>query len=264
MDSSQLLAGLVCAVLCGALGWWVPALIARIPEPEAEPEPEDERDLASPAEPTAGTDDRTLFSAELPPAPEKQLYADIAARPRLALWSAIAAAVAGAGLGAAVGWSGALVYLVPAVPVGVALFVVDWRTTLLPSWVIKPAYPVLVVLILLAALLDRDVTSLERAAWGWLVVGGWFLGFWFLTGGGGWGYGDVRLSGLLGLALGYLGWAEAVGGLLLIFLCGAVGAVVLAVSRRSLRARLPYAPYMLVGAWLGIVLAPSFATGLGY
>jgi leader peptidase (prepilin peptidase)/N-methyltransferase len=254
VDSSQLLAGLVCAVLCGALGWWVPALIARIPEPEPEPQ----------TEAAAGTEDRTLFSAELPPAPVKQLYADIAARPRLALWSAIAAAVTGAGIGGAVGWSGALVYLVPAVPVGVALFVVDWRTTLLPSWVIKPAYPALVVLILVAALLDRDATSLERAAWGWLVVGGWFLAFWFLTGGGGWGYGDVRLSGLLGLSLGYLGWAETFGGLMLIFLCGAVGAVVLAVSRRSLRARLPYAPYMLIGAWLGIVLAPSLATGLGY
>jgi leader peptidase (prepilin peptidase)/N-methyltransferase len=95
-------------------------------------------------------------------------------------------------------------------------------------------------------------------------VGGWFLGFWFLTGGGGWGYGDVRLAGLLGLALGYLGWAETVGGLILIFLCGAAGAVVVAVTRRSLRARLPYGPYMLIGAWLGIVLAPSLASGLGY
>jgi leader peptidase (prepilin peptidase)/N-methyltransferase len=253
VDSSQLLAAVLCAVLCGALGWGVPELISRIPEPEPETVPE--------AEPG---DDRALFSSELPPAPPKELYVDIAARPQLALWSALAAAVAGAGIGAAVGCSGALVYLVPFVPVGVALFVVDWRTTLLPSWIIKPAYPVLVALILLAALIDQDATSLERAAGGWLVVGGWFLVFWLVTRGGGWGYGDVRLSGLLGLALGYLGWAEALGGLMLIFLSGAVGAVFLAVARRTLRARLPYGPYMLLGAWLGIVLAPSLATALGY
>ena len=163
------------------------------------------------------------------------------------------------------GWSGALVYLVPFVPVGVALFVVDWRTTLLPSWIIKPAYPVLVVLILVAALLDRDLASLERAGWGWLIVGGWFLVFWLLTRGGGWGYGDVRLSGLLGLALGYLGWAETIGGLLLIFLCGAGGAVVIAVTPalaagpaalRALHAgRAP--------GW-GSCSRPSLATGLGY
>jgi leader peptidase (prepilin peptidase)/N-methyltransferase len=146
----------------------------------------------------------------------------------------------------------------------VALFVVDWRTTLLPSWIIKPAYPALVILIFLATVIDGNLTSFERAGWGWFVVGGWFLVFWFLTGGGGWGYGDVRLSGLLGLALGYLGWAETLGGLLLIFLCGAVGAVVVGFARRSLRARLPYGPYMLFGAWLGIVLAPTLATQMGY
>ena len=263
MDSSQLLAAVLCAVLCGALGCGVPLLISRIPEPEPEPEPEPRPEPQPEAAPEPGAD-RALFSAELPPAPPKELYTDIAARPRLALWSALAAAVAGAGIGAVVGWSGALVYLVPFVPVGVALFVVDWRTTLLPSWIIKPTYPALVVLILVAALIDRDLSSLERAAWGWLIVGGWFLVFWLVTRGGGWGYGDVRLSGLLGMALGYLGWAEAIGGLMLMFVCGAVGAVFLAVSRRSLRARLPYGPYMLVGAWLGIVLAPSLATALGY
>ncbi len=250
-------------MLCGALALRVPALIARIPEPEPEPEPE-------PAEPagaesaTEPASERALFSTELPPAPPKELYVDIAARPRLALWSALAAAVAGGGIGGAVGWSGALVYLVPCVPVAVALFVVDWRTTLLPSWIIKPAYPALVVLIFLATVIDGHLDSLERAGWGWFVVGGWFLVFWFLTGGGGWGYGDVRLSGLLGLALGYLGWAETLGGLLLIFLCGAVGAVVVGFARRSLRARLPYGPYMLFGAWLGIVLAPTLATQMGY
>ena len=107
-------------------------------------------------------------------------------------------------------------------------------------------------------------SSLERAGWGWLLLGGWFLLFWLVTGGGGWGYGDVRLAGLLGPALGYLGWAELVGGLLLIFVCGAVGAVALVVRSRSMRARLPYGPYMLVGAWLGVVLGPWLASALGY
>lgn len=254
MDSSQLLAAAVCLGACGALGWFVPVLIARIPEPEPE---------SLPKQP--GTPEETkLFSAELPPAPTKEPYAAIAAGPRLALASALASAVAGAGIGAAVGWSGALLYLVPFVPVAVALFVVDSRTTLLPSWLIKPAYPVLVVLILGAALLDRDVAGLQRAGFGWLLVGGWFLAFWFLTRGGGWGYGDVRLSGLLGLALGYLGWPETIAGLLLIFVTGSVGAIAQAVRRRSFRGRLPYGPYMIIGAWLGVVLGPWLAAGAGY
>jgi leader peptidase (prepilin peptidase)/N-methyltransferase len=255
VDSSHLLAALVCGVVCAAVAWFVPVLIARIPEPDPEPSPEPVLDPAG---------DRELFSSELPPAPPKEPYAAIAARPGLAAGSSVAAAVAGVGIGAAVGWSGALLFLVPFVPVAVALFVVDWRTTLLPSWIIKPAYPALVVLILLAWAVDGDLSSLERAGWGWLVIGGWFLFFWVVTGGGGWGYGDVRLSGLLGLALGYLGWSQLLGGLLLIFLCGMVGAIGLAVRRRSMRGRLPYGPYMLLGAWLGIVLGPWLATAAGY
>ena len=264
MDSTRLLVALGCFVLCAALGWFVPALIARIPEPDPEPDPVPDPEPVS--EPAPGESDagRRFFSSELPPAPPKEPYAVIASSPGLGAWSALAAAGAGAGVGAAVGWSGALVYLVPLVPVGVALFVVDQRTTLLPSWIIKPSYPVLVALICLAALIDGDLRSLERAGWGWLLVGGWFLVFWLFTGGGGWGYGDVRLSGLLGLALGYLGWPETIGGLLLIFVCGAVGAVAQAVRRRSMRGRLPYGPYMLVGAWLGVVLGPWLAAGAGY
>jgi leader peptidase (prepilin peptidase)/N-methyltransferase len=258
VDSSQLLAALVCGVVCAALGCFVPALIARIPEPEPEPEPEPA------SEPEAPAAERQLFSSELPPAPPKELYVDIAARPRLALSSSLSAGAAGIGIGAALGWTGALVYLVPLVPVAVALFVVDWRTTLLPSWIIKPAYPALVVLLLVAWGLDGDLSSLERAGWGWLVVGGWFLVFWLITGGGGWGYGDVRLSGLLGPALGYLGWSQMISGLVLIFLCGSVGAVALALRHRSMKARLPYGPYMLIGAWLGIVVGPWLASGAGY
>ena len=49
----------------------------------------------------------------------------------------------GAAFGAALGWTGALVYLVPLVPIGVALMVIDWRTTLLPTRVIHPTYVLL-------------------------------------------------------------------------------------------------------------------------
>ena len=256
MDSSHLLAGLVCAVVCAGLGSLVPRLIARVPEPPHE-EPEQESSEEEPAP-------QRLFSTELPPAPPKEPYAEIAATPGLALWSALGCAVVGAAFGARLGWAGALVFLVPLVPLGAALLVIDARTTLLPSWLIKPAYPALVVLILVAALLDRDAHALEGAAGGWLVVGGWFLAFWLATRGGGWGYGDVRLSGLLGLSLGYLGWTEVFLGLFLTLLVGAFAGVVVAVARGTLRTRLPYGPYMLAGAVLGIVVGPALATGLGY
>lgn len=250
--TSHLWAALLAAVLCGALGLFVPRLVAAVPEPE--PTPEDEHDPEA---------DR-LFSTSLPPAPPKQAYVDIARARFLGPGSAIAAALVGALVGGVVGLHGALLYLVPLVPICVALFVIDWRIHLLPTWIIHRTYLLLGALVPVAALIDHDLSSLYRAGWGWLVLGGWFWGFWFLTRGGGWGFGDVRLSRVLGPALGYLGWYQLVGGLFLITLVGGIGAVLSIVVRRSLRARIPYGPYMLIGALLAVTIGERLARGLGY
>lgn len=247
--TDRLEAALLCLVACGGLGWQALRLVARLPEPRSEPEQ------------GAGESDR-LFSRSLPPPPDKEPYAAIAARPGLAVKVALSSALVGACVGLAVGLGGALAYLVPLVPVGMVLLVVDWRTTLLPTRIIHPTYVLLAVLIPVAALLDHDLTSLYRAGWGWLLVGGWFWVFWWLL--GAWGFGDVRLARVLGPALGYLGWDQLVVGLFLVLLVGGLGGVVLGIAHRSLRRRFPYGPFMLVGAFLGVVLGPWLAAGLGY
>jgi leader peptidase (prepilin peptidase)/N-methyltransferase len=140
--------------------------------------------------------------------------------------------------------------------------VIDWRTTLLPNSVIFPTYAVVLVLIPLAALVDQDAHALFRAGGGWLVIGGWFWVFWFLA--GAWGYGDVRLAGLLGPVLGYLGWPHVLIGLALIVFIGGIGGLVLGLVRRNLRARVPYGPAMLLGAGFAVPFAPWLAQSLGY
>ncbi len=40
---------------------------------------------------------------------------------------------------------------------------IDWRTMRLPTWYLAPAYPVLVVLVVLCAVLTRDYDDLRRA-----------------------------------------------------------------------------------------------------
>ncbi len=255
------LPALVCLVACAGLGWWAPALIARIPEPQPEEQPEvstSEQDTL--VEAPAG--EPKAFARELPPPPPKEPYAEIAALPRLSLGLATWSGVVGCAFGLSLGWTGALLYLVPLVPIGVALLVIDWRTTLLPTRVIHPTYVLLAVLLPLAALLDRDLDSLYRAGWGWLVVGGWFWVLWWLL--NAWGFGDVRLSRVLGPALGYLGWSHLLVGLALMILVGGLGGVVLGVANRSLRRRFPYGPFMLVGAAGAVLFAPQIARGLGY
>jgi leader peptidase (prepilin peptidase)/N-methyltransferase len=237
-------------LLLGALaGWWCPALIARIPEPEPEPEPE-------PAEEAAAR--RTL-----PPAPPKEPYAAIAALPGLASRTAAASALAGGIVGAAVGWSWDLLYLLPLVPVGVALAVVDWRTTLLPTRVIAPTYVVTLAAVVLASVAQGSTTTVVHALIGWAVMGGIFFVLWFIYPRG-LGYGDVRLSGVLGMALGGLGWAELATGIYGAFLVGGLGGALLSGLRIVDRKRFPFGPFMLVAALAAVALGPWVADRFGY
>ncbi len=269
LETSHLQAASACLVVCGGLGALGPLAVARLPEPAPEPEPEPEPQPAREAHPGPQPDgehsaqgERKLFDRTLPPAPPKELYTDIAALAHLRLGVVLSSAVIGAAIGLALGWTGALLYLVPLVPVGVVLMVIDWRTTLLPTRVLHPTYVVMAVLVPLAALVDGDLDSLYRAGWGWLLVGGWFWIFWFLV--TAWGFGDVRLARVLGPALGYLGWAQVLMGLALMLVVGAIGGLAVAAARRSLRARVPYGPWMLIGALVAVLLGPWLARGLGY
>jgi leader peptidase (prepilin peptidase) / N-methyltransferase len=74
------------------------------------------------------------------------------------------------------------------------------------------------------------------------------------------GYGDVRLSGVLGLYLGWAGWANVAVGLFGGFLVGGLAGIgfVLA-GRRKLSGSIPYGPYMLVGAWIGLLAGGPIA-----
>lgn len=259
-DSGHPQAALVCALVSGLLGLLVPTLIGRVPEPAPTPESGPGPDAPDEPSPPAETSAKRL---ELDPPPPKEPYADIAVLPRLALWTAVSAAVVGGVLGASVGWSGALVYLSFLTPIGIALALVDWRTTLLPTRIIAPSYAVLVGLILLAALVDSDRDALLHAVYGWLVIGGFFLVLWLILPRG-IGYGDVRLSGLLGLALGYLGWPGIVVGLYAVVFVGGVGQGLALLLGLVPRRRAPFGPFMLLGAVVAVVFGPAVFTGLGY
>jgi leader peptidase (prepilin peptidase) / N-methyltransferase len=232
------------AAACGAAGgWFVPALVGRLPEPQSEPQ----------TEPEAGRDE----------AP-KEPYADIAALPGLAWKSALASAVVAALVGAAVGWEWALVILVPLVPVSVALAVVDWRTRLLPTRLVLPATGVAIGLGLIGWAVTRDPDDLVRAAIGLVAVRSFFWVLWWFHSAG-MGFGDVRLAALLGFALGHLGVGELVVGAYSGFLIFGLPGLLLAIVRRDralLKTAYPFGPFMLVGALIGVVVGPAVWSSL--
>lgn len=205
---------------------------------------------------------RALRRTPEPPQPDadKVPYVALAERHLLAPALAVSAAV----MAGVVAWRIDHAELVPVwvvvAGVGSWLAYVDWQTKLLPFLVVAPTYLVTLALVVLGALLldDRDV--LERAVIANAVVYAvfWVL-HWFASRyrGGAFGYGDVRLSGVLALALGSLGVDEVVVGIYAGFILGAVLGVVLSRLRVIDPRSYAFGPYMIVGAVIGAAFGPA-------
>lgn len=71
---------------------------------------------------------------------------------------------------------------------------------------------------------------------------------------GGLGAGDIRLSGLLGLILGWHGWHALVAGVLSGLLCGAAfGALLIARRRATAQTPIPFGPALLAGTLTALI-----------
>ncbi|WP_405372343.1 prepilin peptidase, partial [Microbacterium sp. Ld14] len=85
----------------------------------------------------------------------------------------------------------------------IVLALVDARTHRLPNRWVLPGYPVFGGLVAIACLLGAPWQNALRAALAGLLLFGFYL---ILRAAGGMGGGDVKLAGVLGLALGWVGW----------------------------------------------------------
>lgn len=136
---------------------------------------------------------------------------------------------------------------------GVALSAIDIAVNRLPDRLTLPAYPVLIALLGAAAALGHNGGALLRAllAGAALTVSYLLLA---LVRPGQLGGGDIKLAGLTGLALGWLGWPTVLAGAALGFvLSAAVSLILLAAGRISLRGSICFGPFMLGGALLAIL-----------
>jgi leader peptidase (prepilin peptidase)/N-methyltransferase len=255
-------AGALAAVVAGAGGLLVPRVIGWLPEPEPDadldgdadrgPVPAPEADPVPDPVATEPAGARPVERDGAPPAPPKLPYAELAAYPRLAIWCALVAAAAAGVMGAGRGWEPDLAVWIYLSVMGVALGYVDWRTRLLPMRLVVPSYGVVGALLLVAFAVEQDTDQLLRSLLAWLAVFAVFFVLWFIYPRG-LGYGDVRLSGLLGMALGWLGWPAVLVGIYAGFLLGAVIGGVLALLRVVDRRGYPFGPFMLFGAVLGVL-----------
>nr|WP_241986280.1 A24 family peptidase [Cryobacterium psychrophilum] len=155
----------------------------------------------------------------------------------------------------------ALVAFLYLAAISVALGLIDIETRRLPNRILLPAYWVVAVLLTAAALLAGEPERLLVA----LAGGAGLFALYFALAvirPGGMGFGDVKLAGVLGLYLGWLGWGElAVGAFGAFLLGGLFGAVLLAARRAGRKSSIPFGPWMLVGAWIGILFGDTIAHG---
>jgi len=148
--------------------------------------------------------------------------------------------------------------------VSVALALIDIDTHTLPNRIVLPTSVVLPVFLTLAAALADDWGAVLRGVIGLLGLACVYLAL-ALAVPGGMGLGDVKLAGVLGFALAYLGWGPLAVGSFGAFFLGGIFSIVLLVTRRvGRRTGIPFGPWMLGGAWLGIFFgAPIWAAYLG-
>jgi leader peptidase (prepilin peptidase)/N-methyltransferase len=136
--------------------------------------------------------------------------------------------------------------------VSVALALIDLDTNRLPDVIVLPSYVVGGVLLTASSLLVGEPDALLRAAIALVSLFGLYLVM-ALAYPGGMGYGDVKLAGVLGMHLGWLGWGSFAVGAFAPFVVGGLFAIGLIVARRAGRkSRIPFGPWMLIGAWIGI------------
>jgi leader peptidase (prepilin peptidase)/N-methyltransferase len=143
--------------------------------------------------------------------------------------------------------------------VGVALAMIDIDCKRLPDVLVLPSYLVAGVLLGAAALIGDQWPDLLRAGIGMAALYSfYFVLAWIYP--AGMGFGDVKLAGVLGIYLGWLGWGELVVGAFLGFLFGGVlGLLLMVVGRAGRKSKLPFGPYMLAGAFAAILWGGALA-----
>jgi leader peptidase (prepilin peptidase)/N-methyltransferase len=186
--------------------------------------------------------------------------------PRHTWWLVIAVALAWATLtfrfGGHAQWSLLPAYLYLGA-VGGALTLIDLDVHRLPDLLVLPSYPIAFALLLVPTVVAGQWGALLRGGLGGLAL---FVSYLVLAlvspGGGGLGFGDVKLAGVLGFLLGWLGWSPVIVSVFAAFVIGGVIALILLlVGRAGRKSDIAFGPSMILGAWVALMFPVQIMTG---
>ncbi len=136
--------------------------------------------------------------------------------------------------------------------VSITLVLTDLDHKRIPNRILYPGTAVAAVLLAAGALLEGTPGDLGRAGAGAVGEFAFFLVV-AIVARGGFGFGDVKLSFLLGGFTAFLSWDSLLVGVFAAFLVGGAVAVVLLILRRAGRGdAMPFGPAMVIGAAIGM------------
>ncbi len=154
--------------------------------------------------------------------------------------------------------------------IAVRLTIIDVRHHLLPDRIVLPSYGIAGILLLATAAsralgASPDQADMDSAAALFGVPGLRILAggaamwlFYFLLHTAyppGMGFGDVKLAGILGMYLGFLGWQHVAAGAFAAFVFGGLWSLgLIALRRGTLGSAIPFGPFMLAGAAAAMLL----------
>jgi leader peptidase (prepilin peptidase)/N-methyltransferase len=143
--------------------------------------------------------------------------------------------------------------------ISIALALIDIDLHKLPDALTLPSYPIAAVLLTAGALTAHQPFDLARAAIGGVALFALYAVLWFVYPKG-MGLGDVKLAGVLGMYLGYLGWGTlAVGAFFGFALGGVIGITLMATGRATRKSKIPFGPFMLAGALAAVFFGARLA-----
>jgi len=135
----------------------------------------------------------------------------------------------------------------------VAVSFTDLSHRLVPRQLLYGGLAVIVPLFVVVSAVEHTWSDLLRAVICGAVAFALFFAIWFLVPRG-MGFGDVRLAGVIGLTVGYLGIGHAYLAFLVGFVVGLLFGVVLMVgSSAGRKTRIPFAPALCIGAVVAIL-----------
>ncbi len=144
---------------------------------------------------------------------------------------------------------------------------IDLEFRIIPNRMTYPLAPIMLILVTAAAALDGDWASWRRAVIAGVAVPvvmfAFSMLFELLRGKPGMGMGDIKWAPSLALAVGYLGGWHLVIWFYGTIISGGVIAIVLVLAGRAkMASRIPFGPYLAVGALVAILAGDPIAVWL--